>query len=84
MKQEEENKKETEKVNDSLDLALLDNEKNEKQIALEKDKWYIKFKGIFYSLLSGTCMAISSILVKKCVFFNGFEQAAVIYYLFGL
>ena len=78
MKKEEVNIKRTEeKENDLLDLGLLNNIENENQTTLEKDKWYIKFKGIFYSLLSGTCMAISSILVKKCVFFNGFEQAAV-------
>ncbi len=60
------------------ELQSLNGQKNVNENVLKKDKWYTKFKGIFYCMLSGALLAISSIFIKKCVLFNGFEQAAVI------
>ena len=63
--------------NESFDLELLNNDKIENIGFVKQEKWYTKFKGIFYSLMSGALLAISSIFIKKSVFFSGFEQAAV-------
>jgi hypothetical protein len=48
-----------------------------KQKKMSKDKWYTKFKGIFYCLMGCVLIAVSSILIKKSRLFSGFEQAAV-------
>ncbi len=60
------------------ELQSLNGQKNVNENVLKKDKWYTKFKGIFYCMLSSSLIAMSSIFIKKCVLFNGFEQAAVI------
>ena len=63
--------------NESLDLELLNNDKIENIGFVKQEKWYTKFKGILYCFTAGILMAISGILIKKSVFFSGFEQAAV-------
>ena len=63
-------------INETEEFDLLKNHKKDRTF-LKNEKWYTKFKGIFYSLMSGALLAISSIFIKKSVFFSGFEQAAV-------
>ncbi len=80
MKKEEEElvKEKTEILSDK---DVEDSVQNKVEIVNNKnkdDKWYTKFKAIFYCLSACAIMSISSILIKKCKLFSGFEQAAVI------
>jgi hypothetical protein len=60
------------------ELQSLNGQKNVNENVSKKDKWYTKFKGIFYCMLSSSLIAMSSILIKKCILFNAFEQSVVI------